>query len=326
MGAITGMLGVGGQAGGTGFGGPAMPDQTGMNNLQNSYQQLQQVASGQGPNPAMAQYNQNIQSLAGQQAGAISSIQGISPALAARMASQQGSSAMQNAAAQGATMQAQQQLGAMGQMGNIAGMQAGAANQMQGNINNVNAGLAQQTMQNQMGFIGGLFGGASGALSPKSGAVPKAEGGMIEAPSRQIQGGGMDISAPISQPSTGDVTQSLLSKFLSGDIAYRDKPVGGPQALQTGMTKFGTALGDRNGWNAANGGVARDFRSGGGVRAENQAQKAVKAGNSYANDKIPAVLSEGEVVIPRDVMLSTNPVKASADFVANVIAKRRVRK
>src|SRR5665213_976096 len=103
---IGGALGFSSGAGGSGFAGPQQAsDQTGMANLQNSYQQLQNVAAGNGPNPAMAQYTQNVQDLAKQQSGAISSVQGISPALAARMASQQGSGAMQNAAAAGANVQ-----------------------------------------------------------------------------------------------------------------------------------------------------------------------------------------------------------------------------
>lgn len=73
----------------------------------------------------------------------------------------------------------------------------------------------------------------------------------------------------------------------------------------------------------ARGGMTKDFRTGGKVQAGSTKQKAVKGGNSYANDKIPALLSEGEVVIPRSVMQSADPIRSSADFVAKVIAKRR---
>ena len=74
----------------------------------------------------------------------------------------------------------------------------------------------------------------------------------------------------------------------------------------------------------AAGGMAHDYRSGGHVKAKHAGEKAVKAGDTYANDKIPAVLSEHEIVIPRSVTMSSNPVKNSADFVAQVIAKRKV--
>jgi hypothetical protein len=62
---------------------------------------------------------------------------------------------------------------------------------------------------------------------------------------------------------------------------------------------------------------------GGHVAAKKPSQKAVKSGNSYANDKIPALLSEGEVVIPRDVMQSANPIRGAADFVAKTLSKRK---
>lgn len=182
MGAITGMLGLGGGASGTGFAGPQqVADKTGMNNLQTTYQALNNVASGSGPNPAMDQYNQNIQGLAQQQAGAISSVQGISPALATRLISQQGSAAMQNAAAGGATAQSNQQLGALGQMGNVASAQAQNALGMQSNINNANANLAQTSMGQQQKTMQGI--GSSLPLIGnlfKSAPVGAAHGGMIE--------------------------------------------------------------------------------------------------------------------------------------------------
>ena len=71
---------------------------------------------------------------------------------------------------------------------------------------------------------------------------------------------------------------------------------------------------------AATGGMAK---TGGKVKAANPAQKAVKKGNSYANDKVPALLSEGEVVIPRNVMQSKDPARGAAQFVAQVMAKRK---
>jgi hypothetical protein len=72
--------------------------------------------------------------------------------------------------------------------------------------------------------------------------------------------------------------------------------------------------------------MTHDYRSGGKVNAKSPKEKAVKQGNDYANDKIPAVLSEHEIVLPRSVTLSKDPVAESAKFVASVIAKRKGRK
>jgi hypothetical protein len=74
---------------------------------------------------------------------------------------------------------------------------------------------------------------------------------------------------------------------------------------------------------AAKGGEAqKDFRTGGKVNASSPKQKAVRSGDNYANDKIPAILSEHEIVLPRSVTLSDDPVGKAASFVQAVIAKR----
>ena len=72
--------------------------------------------------------------------------------------------------------------------------------------------------------------------------------------------------------------------------------------------------------------MARDFRVGGKVNASSPKEKATAKGNNYSNDKIPAVLSEHEIVLPRSVTLSKDPVRESAKFVAKVIAKRKAGK
>jgi hypothetical protein len=227
MGAIGGLLGVSGGVNGTGIGGPTtkLDDPTGSQNLEATYNQLQGVANGTGPNPAMAQYNQNVQNLAKQQAGAISSIQGISPALAARMASQQGSGAMQNAAAAGANTQAEQQLGAMGQMGQVGNSQAQIAEGLQQNANSVNGQLANTSMQGQQGVTGGILQGVGAALG-------LADGGMVP----RFAGGGSADPFSFGSP------QSHLGNFMSAS-APPMQAMTGPSALQSGMSGLITGIG-----------------------------------------------------------------------------------
>lgn len=411
MGAIGGLVGLGGGAAGTSFSAPgaaqlmgttneqqlgnaygqtqsslaaqqqllsAIQSQNGLGRQADIYNQLQGVAQGTGPNPAQAQYNQNLQNLAQQQAGAISSIKGISPAQQAYMIAQQGGSAMQNNAAAAAANQANQQLGAIGAAGQMASQMAGnqigqtnanaqaqmaeqgnlfgaagAANQaaagMQNSINTANAGMAQTQMQGQQGLIGGVLNGVGSLF---------AKGGDVE-PSMMAEGG---VSA--IQPSQGP--QSKFGKFLKGFGGGMKQPVNaagsnaapmtGPGALQAGMSNLIQGIfskgnsdqqqdnstqdfangpvqsapidvtgGNVESENLAKGGMIRDFRSGGNVSAVNHKEKAVVKGNSYANDKIPAVLSEGEVVIPRSVMQGQNPADGAARFVQAVLAKRKAR-
>jgi len=50
--------------------------------------------------------------------------------------------------------------------------------------------------------------------------------------------------------------------------------------------------------------------------------RAQVAGDSSKNDTVPAVLSPGEVVIPRSIMQSKNAPKKAAEFVAALMAKK----
>ena len=400
MGAVTGMLGLGGGASGADVAAPQAANlmrtatdeqmQKAYGDTQNSMQaqqglltalqgqgglgaqnmalsQMQGVASGQGPNPAQAQYQKNVQDLATQQAGAIASIKGISPALAARMIAQQGSAAMQNAAGQGAANLANQQLGAMQQAGNmantIASNQIGQTNanvgsQQQeqqsllnaasgynnaavGNQSSVNAGNTAITgaeIGNQGKIIGGIGQAAGSAmhLAAYGGEMHKfADGGDASAfngPRSKFgqflnQSAQQQQAAPIQMsnvsmpaPDQSNSLENGIGNFLKGAASRfggsgdsSGAAPGGPQSMSVPMTAYSM------------GGQTHDYRGGGNVIAKNSKQKAVKPGNDYANDKIPAVLSEGEVVIPRNVMQSKDPVNGAAQFVQAVLAKRRMK-
>lgn len=109
----------------------------GIGNQSQVYNQLQQQAAGQGPNPAQAMLAQNTgnnvaaqQALMAGQRGAGSNV-----GLLARQAAQQGANTQQQAVGQGATLQAQQSLGALSAAGQLANQQAAAQQQGVGNLN-----------------------------------------------------------------------------------------------------------------------------------------------------------------------------------------------
>ncbi len=184
----------------------ALQGQNGIQNQSNVFNQLQGVANGTGPNPAQAmlaqQTGNNVAAQAALQAGQRGS--SANPAAIARQAAQQGGNMMQQAAGQGASLQAQQSLNALNQLGGIAGQQVGqqqgatqflnqAAQGEQQNIlnalaqqnqnkvanveqmNQANAGIANTAAQGQYGILSGLMKGASGGAA----ATAKAHGGMI---------------------------------------------------------------------------------------------------------------------------------------------------
>jgi hypothetical protein len=390
--------------------------------LQNLSGQYQNIANGQGPNPAMAALanatGANVANQAALMAGQRGA--GSNVGLVARQAAQQGAATQQQAVGQGAEMQANQQLSALGQMGGLQqsiaglggqqiGMQqaqqqalAGQANQMaanqmaattglsqgaqslygqnlgalgaqnsaqvasQGNVNSANASMANTSMQGQQGVVGGLMGGAGAvgkvALGVAYGGEIKnnyADGGMVNAPTGSFgqflsgwNPGGFQGTMPsgefINETPSSNPGAEALQKSLTGAgekiaAGMKDKASSGPDTVQSGSNVLmaGESAPQQNMSSMApapqmsvgapatssmpvgdgfyKGGLAA---TGGPVDAKSPDQKAEKQGNSYDNDKIPAMLSEGEVVIPRDVMQSEDPIKAATDFVAGVIAKR----
>jgi hypothetical protein len=185
-----------------------------------------------------------------------------------------------------------------------------------------------------LGGLSGIIGGGSGAAgaagagegaATAANAAPyiaevgaaAAKGGMIE---KSYADGG-DVNQPDSGPSVVQAPapiqqpgpQSSFGRFLTG-IGSGMKTNGSTDPLQKGTTNFLTALSKMS-----KGGMAKD---GGPVKAKTPDQKAVKKGNSYDNDKVPAMLSEGEIVIPRSVLQSGDPVHGASQFVAQVLAKR----
>lgn len=110
--------------------------------------QLQAQAMGNGPNPAAQALHQATNQNIAQSTGMIASQKGISPALAARLASENAGRMNQQAAGQAATMQAEQQLGAQSQLGNIYGQIQGQQAQAFQNAGNIYGNMGNQNLQN----------------------------------------------------------------------------------------------------------------------------------------------------------------------------------
>lgn len=174
----------------------ALQGQNGIGNQSSVFNQLQNVASGQGPNPAQtALANATGQNVANQ-AALMGSQRGASQnaGLMARQAANQGANIQQQAAGQAANMQANQSLNALNQMGGIAGQQVNqqagtlqnynqnaqnnqaaqmnaqnAFNQnnvaMQSNMNNANQAIAAGNQKAQGDLFGGLMSGVGSAIS-----------------------------------------------------------------------------------------------------------------------------------------------------------------
>lgn len=270
MGALGGMLGLNGGAGGTGFnisGGPtggqlgqaagqvnsainqqqnllnALQGQNALQNQSNVYNQLQQVASGQGPNPAQAQLAQATGANVANQAALMAGQRGAGSnvGLMARQAAQQGAQTQQQAAGQAANLQAQQSLNAIGAAGNMANTQAG---QLVGGIqglgqmaqNNQGQLLQSQAAQNQVqgGMAQTTMGNQAaligGGMNAAGAAMGAAKGGSIG-----YADGGVTPGAMVA-PSSGP--QSSLGQYLNFQMSGQL-----PQTEAADLSKAGQNFG-----------------------------------------------------------------------------------
>lgn len=254
----------------------ALQDQNGIQNQSDVYNQLALQAQGQGPNPAQMALNNATGANVANQAALMAGQRGANQnaGLIARQAAMQGADIQQQAAGQGALMQAQQQQNAINSMGSIAGQQVSnlggatqgysqAAGNQQNNVLNAigqqnSANVSAQNAANEAnkgrGF-GKALGSIGGAITGIGGLF--AHGGEVPKPS-------------------GSGPRSSLGKAL---------------AMQQGGQVPGTAK--------------------------------VK-GDSLKNDTVPAMLSPGEVVVPRTVV-EKGP-EAAAEFVAAVSARSKSKK
>lgn len=310
--------------------------------LANMYTQMSQ---GQGPNPAQQMLsNQTGQNVA-QQAALMGSQRGASSnaGMIARQAGQQGGAIQQNATGQAALLQAQQQMAAQqalgglyGQMGNqnlqfqannsnLFGTAAGAnynqvqqhlaAQQMQSQINQNNADTANNALKglaSGSGAAASMAGGIQGGNSQQGGGGGGSVGGggggagaMAGMMFGMAQGGQVPQQAPMPQmmptqamPSMGP--QSFAGKFLSGMA-----PMPSGQQFSTGMADSAPALTQH---------IAR-LSAGSYVPG-----RANVGGDSKQNDTVPAMLSPGEIVIPRS--MANDPDKAAA-FARQIVMKHR---
>lgn len=283
-------------------------------NLQNTFANLGNVAAGQGPNPAQALLANTTGNNIAQQAALMAGQRGASQnaGLLARQAGVAGGNLQQQAAGQAAALQAQQALNALGMQGQLAGQQAGMQQQAiqgltadtlgqinaqnQANIQNaanmagINANVAAQNTQNNRNLWGGITnaaGGALGALGLGSNSAPAAS--AASAPSTSNNAFGFDAKKALAFADGGEV---------------------GP------MSHYGRSLYNQ-------GGMAANSANQQGVLKENYVHgKAKVKGDSSKNDTVPAILSPGEIVIPRSVAQSKNAPEQAAKFVAAILAKK----
>lgn len=223
----------------------AVQAQGGLGNQASVFNQLQGVASGEGPNPAQAMLANSTGANVSNQAALMAGQRGAGSnvGMLARQAGQQGAGIQQNAAGQAAALQANQSLNALNQMGGLATNQAnqqanainaysnaaqagqqnllgavGAYNNaqmgMQSNMNTVNAGMQGNIASQQGNMMSDIMGAAGSAMNLMGGqfglpadAFSFAQGGMV--PKKMADGGA--VEDPTSSATTLDESEGATS-------------------------------------------------------------------------------------------------------------------
>lgn len=306
-------------------------------------QMLQQQAMGQGPNPVQAQLAEATRANTANQAALMAGQRGSAQnaGLIARQAAMQGGANQQAMVGQAATLGAQQQLAAQNALAqqqqamasnaaNLGAQQAAAVNarsqgelQLQQNLLNAMAAQNQAAVgntasQNQANasLQGGLLGAQAGLLGGIGGAamgMPMANGGMVPSngPKSSIglfmQGFKQAQAAASGQDNMGAIMNPMMAA-----MQQRQQP-----SKPQGMTMAGGPM-DNIGMPMPN-----ELTAASGALVPG---KAPKKGDSPANDVVPAMLSPGEVVIPRSVINSKNAPEMAKKFVEAVLAKNGMKR
>ena len=302
----------------------ALQAQNGIGNQSSVFNQLQGVASGQGPNPAQAMLNNATGANVANQAALMAGQRGASQnaGLMARQIGQQGAGIQQNAVGQGAALQAQQSLGALGQMGGIAGQQVGQqmqgvqgfnqaaqgqqqtlANQMN-NQNQINAKISEENQKNKVAGIGGLLGGLGGVLAGPVGSMLGGSKPSFGAGSIPGLGGGMPLSGG-SYAKGGEVNgpRSMVGQHLKGYAkgGKVDAMVSPGEIYLTPERARAVAHGKAS-----------------PMSGEHIPGKAEVKGDSLKNDKVSKQLDVGGVVIPRSQVNTKDPKRMAAFTAAHL--------
>jgi len=299
-------------------------------------QYLQGIIQGTGA-PSVAQGQLRLQSDAAQRqaAAAIASQRGMNTAGAARMIAQEQAQQGQAAAGQAAMLTAQEQAAARQQYGELLGQtrgqsieaesrQAAAFSQMQEALRTGD----QNAINSVMNSLNNLSQIDMSMLSLEQQAVLQREQAALQ---QKIEEAKMLLQNKIAE-----IEANLAQQKIDADTAQREKDfwtkiimngilAAGSAALFL-VPGIGTALGGA-GMGAAVAGIAgamgNNKAKGGRIDKARVPGKSKHNGDDERNDTVPALLSPGEIVIPRSIATSKDADQKSAEFVKQLMKKEK---
>lgn len=292
--------------------------QGGLGKQSDLYSAYGALAAGQGPNPALALLQQQTGQNTAAQAALMAGQRGVAanPALMGRQIAQQGAMNQQSAIGQGAALQAQQQLAAMQAQTGLAGQMAqnqlggytaaseagrgllGTMTGAQNVTNQINAQLASERARAKQEQIKNAFDAASG-------------GSMAAAEYFGKRGGGGMMGGQAGEPmSTPGVMMASHGGIVPEHEKLESKEHEERESKEYEKQEEMSLL---------------DFLAQHpGIMAKSAVVPGIplKKGDHEDNDVVPALLSPGEIVIPRSH--AADPKKAAA--FARAVAARKEHK
>lgn len=304
----------------------ALQAQGGLQNQSQVYGQLQNVAQGQGPNPAQAMLanatGTNVANQAALMAGQRGA--GANVGLIARQAAQQGAQTQQNAVGQAAALQAQQSLNALGQAGSMA-------NQEAAQLQNAQQTYGQQALGEQQNILGAI-GNQNAANAGVAINNAKIGGGLAGG---ALSGLGSAVATSMASPASAPAAQPYQGDAATGRDWYKENA---QMKAHGGEIKGGPR--SKIGQFFANGGKVPALVSPGEIyltpeearevakgkvspaqAGERIPGKAKVKGDSLKNDIVHKNLDEGGVVVPRSKATGKDADKKAAKFVAAVLSR-----
>lgn len=286
----------------------ALQAQNGIQNQSDVYNQLGQVAAGQGPNPAQAMLAQQTQANIANQAALAAGQRGAGQnvGMIARQAGQQGGNLQQQSVGQGATMQAQQSLNALGQQGNMAG-------QMVGNLGQAGQAYSQSAL-GQQGNVLGAIGGQNQAAVQNQKLINERQAAQEKAMIDTVKQAGSAATTGAKMMASGGQVESGPRSKMSQHLKMAS---GGavPVMLSPGEAYIPPSK-------------VQDVAK--GAKPEHAGRvisgKAKVKGDSEKNDIVSATLQSGGVVIPRTIMNAKDHEEKASKFVQAVLAKSSMKR
>jgi hypothetical protein len=251
---------------------------------------LRAQAEGKAPSLAAMQYAQALNQSQAAAASQLASSRGLSPAQAQQMLMTRQAAAQQQAAGQSAMMRLQEQQMAQAALGNL---------------------LGQRRQQELLGgqLAAGLYGTAGGL-------------GMSEAQMRQQAAMAVQQQANLEAQRNAQLVGSLVGAAGTLGGAYF---TGGASAAMPAATPAAAAsfagTSNMTGLSPEAQSILQGGRARGG--AIEVPGKAKYKGDTRANDTVPALLSPGEIVLPRTVAQSDDAPDKAKKFVEAIKTKKK---